>query len=69
MTLHVLDPEEVTPAPDGGYVMRAWCLCAFPFVVAAPTVRGARNRLWWRVADHKGFAAAAGPGWTGREAA
>ena len=64
--IHALDPEEVTVTPEG-FVIRAWCLCDFPFLVAAPTQRRARNRLWWRMEHHIGFSVAAGPGW--REAA
>ncbi len=67
MRLHELDPEEVTPAPDG-FVIRAACLCQFPFLVVAPTQRRARNRLWWLAGHHIGFAVAAGPGWTGEAA-
>jgi len=58
---HELDAEEGTTTPDG-FVMRASCLCAFPFIVAAPDLRRARNRLWRLVGHHMGFAAAAGLG-------
>lgn len=59
--IHALDPEEVTVTPEG-FVIRASCLCGFPFLVVAPRQRRARNRLWWRVEHHIGFAVAAGPG-------
>jgi len=64
VTRHELDDEVATLTP-AGWVMRAWCLCEFPFLVTARTVREARRKVWRRVEEHQGFTAAAGPGWTG----
>jgi len=64
VTFHELDDEAATPTP-GGYVMRGWCWCGFRFLVTARTVGKAQRKLWRRVEEHQGFAAAAGPGWTG----
>lgn|GEM_PF-6322542 len=60
MIPHELAVEEAV-TPDGRALL-GWCVCGFPFAAKARTARKARRVLWGKVRDHRGQAAAAGPG-------
>lgn len=62
MNRHEFDAEVFVRIP-GWWVFKADCWCGFPFIAKARKQRNAQVRAWRKYRDHRGFAAAAGPGW------
>jgi hypothetical protein len=64
MTRHIHPAETASPAP-GGWAVRSECSCGVAFASRGATVLEAKRVMRGKVRDHRGFVAAAGPGWTG----
>ena len=62
MRLHGFGIEEAALTP-GGWVVKKRCRCRLLFIGRAPSLQGALQVISRRYQDHRGFAAAAGPGW------
>ena len=54
--------EHAVLSPDG-FALAGWCECGLAFASRGRTVKKARRALWRKARDHRGLAAAAGPGW------
>ena len=64
MILHGPGSEHGTRTLDG-FTLAGRCLsCPLVFTSRGQTVKEARQAMKRKAADHRGFVAAAGPGWT-----